>query len=119
MSVVCRYVYVFSIIILIVTNKVKVNKDDISVLDKDGNLALYLQALNDYTVVFENVKMEVNNQNSVGEISSKVYVPISRAGGIWTTVPYDVTPAQNPKGPMCDDESGYITDASQFNRRYW
>lgn len=89
-----------------------INKEDVSIVDKNGKLALYLECPNEYTIVIKNVKAKEQLPNLSGDIGAKLQVPLVQGpGGLSLDYPYQVIPQKKAfEGTLCDNESGVITD---------
>jgi len=103
-----------------VANQMTVKKEDVSIVDKNGKLALYLECPNEYTVVVNNIKAKETLPNLSGDMAATLQVPLIQGpGGISLDYPYQVIPQKKPlEGSQCDNESGVIIDNKKEYCRY-
>jgi hypothetical protein len=97
-----------------VTNQYKLSKDDISIKDKNGKLAYYLECPNDYTISFDNIKVLKPLPNLSGHLGTTLQVPlVSGPAGLSLDFPYQCIPQKKLlEGSQCDNESGVYTDTA-------
>jgi len=98
-----------------VTNQYVIDKDDISILDKNGKLVYYLECPNDYTINFNNVRALKPLPNLSGLFGATLQVPLVEGpAGLSLDYPYQCIPEKKLlEGSQCDNESGVWTDPAE------
>uniref|UniRef100_A0A1I7YFN5 Uncharacterized protein n=1 Tax=Steinernema glaseri TaxID=37863 RepID=A0A1I7YFN5_9BILA len=101
-----------------VKNQIKMNEDDVNVVNEKGNRVYFIKAPGNYSLHFKRINVLNQFGYLTGEIGVTLRVPILEGpAGIRFDVPYTMIPETGLLNQQCDDHSGIVEhDGKQFCR---
>ncbi|CAB3397541.1 unnamed protein product [Caenorhabditis bovis] len=102
-----------------VKNEIKVNEEDVQIVDERGQRVYYIHAPGNYSLNFKKIKVEKNFGFLAGEIGVTLQVPIIEGpAGIRFDLPYTMIPETSLISQKCDEYSGVVERNGRTYCRY-
>ncbi|TKR88006.1 hypothetical protein L596_012318 [Steinernema carpocapsae] len=101
-----------------VKNQIKINEDDVNVVNEKGNRVYFIKAPGNYSLHFKRINVMNSFGFLTGEIGVTLRVPILEGpAGIRFDVPYTMIPETGLLNQQCDEHSGIVEhNGRQFCR---
>lgn len=91
-------------------NSVQIRKEDIEIVDEDGDKINYIKAPGKIQIRFNRVSLDQPLPYISGEMSALLDIPVINVGSfINFNIPYSVIPEKRLTADVCDRESGVVT----------
>uniref|UniRef100_A0A0N4ZZW4 Uncharacterized protein n=1 Tax=Parastrongyloides trichosuri TaxID=131310 RepID=A0A0N4ZZW4_PARTI len=101
-----------------VKNQIKIEENDVNIVNDKGNKVYYIHAPGDYSFHFSKINVLDNFGHLTGELGVTLQVPLLEGpAGIRFDVPYTMIPETGILNQECDEHSGIVErDGKQYCR---
>lgn len=89
-------------------NHIKIRKEDVEILDDNGDKVHYIRAPGQYKINFNRVQPDKKLPYISGEMSALLEVPLVESSFIRFDFPYSIIPEKQLVNDVCDKESGVV-----------